>query len=593
MSAVARFDLTSVLLIVFVVASNDVQVNAADNATPLDVEQEAILREFRRFEENLLKSAESTRRIDPNRAELLQRARGLSVEKRIAAEMERVAKMLGGESARFGAAKDEQAELIASMESLLKLLQSENERDRLEEERARIEELLKQTNKLIAKQRDVRADTGRGQSTDQLQDKQQELADETGELAQKIDAQDKARNGEKSEPNEGDPKDGDNSDTESPDGQKSDGEKADGQESDGQKSDSEKPDSDPKEGDRKEGDNSDGDPKEGEPKSSDSDGQQPKDGQKSDSQQQSGDPQSQQQQGSQSQQQQGSQQQGDQQNNQQQQQQTPGREELENARQQMQQAIEELEKKQRESAGEAQDEAVAELERLKAKLEEILRQLREEEEEILLTLLEARFQQMLQLQLRVNAATVRLDKTPEEDRSGPFLTNATQLSRDQGDILLEATKALRLLQEEGSSAAFPEAVSQMCDSMRQVERRLQGADVGKTTQLIEEMIVEALEEMIVALQKELDEKQKDQQSQQGQQQQGDQEQSLVDQLAELKMIRSLQAAVNRMTEQFDNELQSRPDRTPSGDDREFLLDLARRQQRIQKITYELATKRTD
>ena len=265
-----------------------------------------------------------------------------------------------------------------------------------------------------------------------------------------------------------------------------------------------------------------------------------------------------------------------------------GQQQLQQAREEMERAIEELQKDARQKAGEAQDEAVRELERLKAELEEILRQLREEEDEIRLTMLEARFQQMLQQQLRVNAATLRLDRTPEDERTGPFLTSAAELSRDETEIVTEADRALRLLREEGSSAAFPEAVSQARDSMRQVAGRLAEADVGKTTQLVETMIVDALEELIVALQKELDDKQKQKAEQQQSQPMTPQQQALVDRLAELKLIRSLQQQVNRMTRQFDESTQGQD---LSEADRQFAADLARRQERIQQITYEMSTNR--
>ena len=105
-----------------------------------------------------------------------------------------------------------------------------------------------------------------------------------------------------------------------------------------------------------------------------------------------------------------------------------------------------------------------------------------------------------------------------------------------------------LLQEEGSSVAFPEAVEQMRDNMLEVAHRLEAADTGDTTQIIEQLIVETLEEMIFALQKEM-EKLK--------QQEGEppppgepQDPPLVDLLAELKMIRSLQNQINRLTRAY-------------------------------------------
>ena len=58
-----------------------------------------------------------------------------------------------------------------------------------------------------------------------------------------------------------------------------------------------------------------------------------------------------------------------------------------------------------------------------------------------------------------------------------------------------------LLHEEGSSVAFPEAVEQMRDDMRQVTERLAAVKVDKLTQGLEQDIIAALEETIAALDK--------------------------------------------------------------------------------------------
>src|SRR5205814_3625470 len=130
---------------------------------------------------------------------------------------------------------------------------------------------------------------------------------------------------------------------------------------------------------------------------------------------------------------------------------------------------------------------------------------------------------------------------------------AVELARNEEEISLLAAKALTLLKEEGSSVAFPEAVEQIRDDMLTIARRLERADVGEITQNIEQDTIESLKEMIEAMQKELeklkDKKQSQQQQQQQQQQQKDQK-SLVNQLAEMKMLRSLQYRVNRRTKQL-------------------------------------------
>ena len=100
--------------------------------------------------------------------------------------------------------------------------------------------------------------------------------------------------------------------------------------------------------------------------------------------------------------------------------------------------------------------------------------------------------------------------------------------------------------------------------------------------------IETLEEMILSLQQEL-EKLKEQQQQQQQQQGEQQDPPLVDTLAELKMVRSLQNQVNRLTKQIGLEITG--EQAEEADSVELLEDLSRRQQRIQEATYDLATGR--
>src|SRR5205085_2619513 len=112
-------------------------------------------------------------------------------------------------------------------------------------------------------------------------------------------------------------------------------------------------------------------------------------------------------------------------------------------------------------------------------------------------------------------------------------------------------KALSLLHEEGSSVAFPEAVDQMRDDMRQVAERLAAVKVDALTQSIEKDIIAALEETIAALDKsikDLEKKRTPPGKQAAAGQQGDM--PLVDKLAELKMIRSLQMRINTRTKRY-------------------------------------------
>jgi len=563
-------------------------------------------RDYERFEEELYKLGEATRRDDPDRADLLLRTRGESRKFGVLQQMKSIAQMLG-EGEALGEAVERQEELIAHLQTLLKLLQSEDQRDRLAQRIAEIEEDLKILNGIIGDEKDVRADTERGGDSEKLESDQEDVARDAEQLAARI-AERNARNAaEANGESSGSPSDssqsGDPSDM-------SEGEKSSGEPSESESGMSE---SDPKDNSGEPSESSEGEPSESEPSESKPSESKPSESESSEGsqsqsggqpqqsggqpqqsggqpQQSGGQPQQSggqpQQSGGQPQESGGDQQQQEASEGQDDQDQTPGREELERAIQEMEQAIEELRKQKLDNASDEQDQALAELEQLKAKLEEILRQLREEERKLFLTMLEARFQNMLRLQLQINAETVRLDKVPEDQRESRHISKATDLSRDQMENALDADRALVLLKEEGSSVAFPEAIEQMRDNMRTVAGRLEDVDTGETTQLIEQIIVETLDEMIFALQREL-EKMQQQDQQQQQQQNQDQDPPLVDVLAELKMIRSLQSQINRLTRQIG--LQVDIDQPADLDAVKLLDDLSLRQQRIQEATYDLST----
>jgi len=601
-----------------------VEPPAADGAPPkageaakpdLAQSQLQLLRDFDRFEKSLYDVGEYSRRTDPQRAELLFRARSQSQEQRILTEMQALADSLkpqpGGKLV-IGDAPEKQAEVVARMRELLKVLQSADEQDRVKRDLELFQEFLKDTNKMIGEQRDIRAETGRRDNPDRLADREKKLSEDAGKLAEKMDRHDAERLGKKSgdskeqknqpagddKPEEQQPKDS----QESPDdSQPKEGDQPSSEQKPGDmppESEGEKP-SDQKPGEEKSGDQKPGDqkpPSEQKPGEGSQQSQQSPES-PSDSKPQEGSPQQQQQQqqsGPSQPQELG--QKGEPQSQdapspqsppgEQKKPKTPGRDELEQARDQMQRAIEELLKKETETSGEAQQEALAQLQQLKAHLEEILRQLREEEKELMLASLESRLQKIRKAQTQVNAETVRLEKIPETERGDRHLDRSVALSRDQRDIVLEAEHALELLKEQGSSVAFPEALEQMRENMVTVSDRLIRGDTASTTQVIEELIVETLDEMILALQQEMDRKKDQKRQQQQQQQQDEQEPELVQKIAELKIIRTLQNQINRLTRVIGRDVEEGQARDP--DQLKLTDDLARRQKRLQQATYDLA-----
>jgi hypothetical protein len=256
----------------------------------------------------------------------------------------------------------------------------------------------------------------------------------------------------------------------------------------------------------------------------------------------------------------------------------------------MREAKQKLEEAKRKEAVEDQEAAKKELAEAIAELEEILRQLREEEIERMLAMLEARFVKMLEMQLKVYEGTKLLGKVPEGKRSNAEGIQANNLSFEEKKIVIEADKALNLLKEEGSSVAFPETVEFMREDMEQVVERLARVQVGRTTQLVEEDIIAALEEMIDALQK-AQQEMEDQKSQpQPPRPMRPQDQPLVDLIAELKLIRSLQMRVNTRTQRYARLLDDEEDPTGQATTEELvdaLHKLSDREKRLHKVTREI------
>jgi len=533
--------------------------SATRKELPLDIGQQAVLSRFDRFEKELVQMAEQLRKADPERAELLFRTHSKSQQERVIGQMRMIHELLADKNPQFGDSIQRQEGLVASLVTLLDLLQSENRISEIEAERARVKAILKNVNKMIGKEKDVRADTERGSDPSKSAKDQEGVVKDADELINKIKQQDAEKRAERASTKPA----GENTKSKDPslpeDGDsESNGPKS----SDPPDGKSEPKDSQPKDGEPSKGEPKDGEPQDGQPE----DGQNINDGQPGNGQPQSGDP-------------------GEPDN----QPKTPGREDLEEARQEMEKAIQELkEKKDRGKASRHQDEAIRQLLEAKEKLEEILRQLREEEKSLTLASLESRFRKMLSMQLLVYQETLRLDKE-SEDQSDNLSARGRQLATQEEEILQEVDKALVVLREEGSSVAFPEAVQAIREDAASIVELLDQGKAGELTQTLEQAVIEAIEEMVDALQKEM-EKKKDEEQKQSQQQQGQpQDKPLVDALSELKMLRSLQLRVNRRTRQLGRMIEG--DQAGAPELRKQFRTLSGRQLRIQRATYDLSTGR--
>lgn len=573
---------------------------AAEAAPPvadsLSIEQGRIADKYARLEQLMVRMAEIEAASNPQRAGLLRRAVEQSSERLIRQQLNATSQFLAP-PAQLSRAIEQQEKAVADLQALLELLLSENRSDRLKDDQARYREYIKEVERLLRLQRGVQGRTEGGDDPLRLKDEQAQLEQRTGELAEQMGRQENQEEHGPSRDGGGDSSKDAEPQKPSPAGKqptpgKTQDQKADRQDApDREKQDAQQrqPEDGASPGDPAEtpkpaepsaektpsqpgGRSPDSQPSESQPSQQpprpggESPDQPPQQGTPSDSapEEQSPEPPTEQ----------------------------SARKRLEAAQQRMREAEKRLEEAKRNEAVEQQEAAQRELEKAKAELEEILRQLREEEVERTLALLESRFRRMLEMQTRIYEATKKLDEIPIEKREREVDIQASRLSFDESKLVAEADKALLLLREEGSSIAFPETVDQIRDDMLQIVDRLAASKVDPITQGYEQDVIDALDEMVQALQKAQKdlEEQKQREQQQKSQPVSPDDMPLVDQLAELKMIRALQMRVNTRTQRYAELLKNPNDPIGQAENdelRESLTKLAEKQQRVFEVTRDI------
>ncbi len=527
---------------------------ALDNAQPqgnLSESQERLAEKYDRLEMLAGRLAELSRATQPRRAKLLRELVAKSREQDVPGRFDEIVAALRND--RLATAVEGQGELQTHLQQLLDLLLQEDRDRQIEAQRKRIAKYLADLKRLIRLQRGIKARTEGGDDQAHLTEDQQRTAQATGKLSEQIKETEGSQKSSDAEPSEseGDAKPGEGkpSDSKPSDGKPGDGKPGDGKPSEGKPSEGKPSEGKPSEGKPGEGKPSEG--SQGQP--SDSSAGEPSDGEPSEKGQPS----------------------------------KPAdraTKRLQQAQQRMQQAIKQLEEAQREAATEEQEKALRELEQAKAELERILRQLREEEMERMLVLLEARFRKMLAAQIAVYEQTKSLDATQAHAKEHELEIASGRLSRKEGLIVRDADRALILLREDGTSVAFPEAVEQAREDMQAVANRLAEVKLSEITQGLEEDVIAALEETLAALQQAIKELREQKASQQkGGGEPG--EQPLVDQLAELRMIRALQMRINRRTQRYGQMIEGR--QALEAELLEALDHLADREERVFRATLDL------
>ncbi len=600
--------------------------NTPASENPLANQQSAVAEQFKKLEALLLKSAELEAADNPTRAALLQQAAQLGKQTQLSDLLVRAARSL--EQKQFSQAIEDQKNSRDSLKRLLELLQSENRQDRIREQKEEVRRWIEETDRLLRLQISQRGRTEGGQENQQAAKDQAKLADKAQDILQGMkgsespNSESKNDESSKTSPKEAN-KDKPNSQSDKPiESRQPQGEKRDGDDSEN-KQQRESKDAAPKapqasppgEGNQSQGDKeqtAERSEKEENRAGSKQKQQNSREGEQSPSQgdrKQKNSPEAQPDsapaqpspseppQGNrieepQSQSEKSGQQQNSPQSNTPQDPQQRAKQRIQSAKQKMQDAQEKLEKADREGAVDKQLEAEEQLRAAIEELEEILRQMREEEIERSLAAVDTRLRKMLEMQVKVFEETKRLQAIAGDKVDRQIEIRASNLSLEERKILAESERVQLLLREEGSSVAFPEAIAQMTSDIQSVVDRLAKADIGKMTMAIEQEIITALEEMLAALAQVQKEQQQRQQQQDAQPQQtpSSGEQPLVDKLAELRLIRTLQVRVNKRTNILSEMLQDPGDPVGQAAASDILLqlrELAQRQSSVQRVTRDI------
>jgi chromosome segregation ATPase len=182
---------------------------------------------------------------------------------------------------------------------------------------------------------------------------------------------------------------------------------------------------------------------------------------------------------------------------------TPGRKNVQQAVPKQKNAAGSL--KEYKPAKQKQQDAQEDLERARDELDEALAQLRQQLQDEVLRALEERFTAMLAKQRELSVLTKVLDKSRAQVLTADSSLPASLVDRIQGvasgeqSLEVEASDALKLLEEEGSTAVFPEIVTDLQGQLREVAKECRQNLTGLAVQEHQREIEDTLELLINAL----------------------------------------------------------------------------------------------
>ena len=540
--------------------------------------QTRLARQYELLEEKLFTLYGFERDKNPTRSKLLEKAFQRSQSSATNDQLKEVVALI--ESAKLPRAQEQQEEVLDKLKDLLALLQSEDRSKRLKDEIERYQEYLKEVEKLLRLQKGLRGQAEGGSDAQRIAKSESQAAERAGNLSdqiktneEEVETEDEDFSPSDDDPENVDPPEGE--DTPAKSGEESDGEE--GKADSDNDSDQKKDGSDSQAGPQKSNDSSeDSSPdeqesSEGQPSAPEN--SQGKSGQSSDAQGQPG--------------------QSPEQTEPPAPPANPIRQRIDAAQDRMKEAQKKLQEARRDEAIEEMKEAEKEIAQAKKQLEEILRQMREEEVERTLAKLEERFRKMLEREIKVKQSTEKLSGTAKDQRSTEFDVQTGKLSTEQNAIGADAGRALLLLAEDGSSVAFLQTVEEMHQDMTQIAARLSSAKVGNFTIDLETEVIDTLNYLVASLaeaQRENEEKKDSPPPANQGTPPPPGEEPLVGEIAELKMLRSLQDRIYRRHQRYSKQLERPDDPIGASEDPELVAALKRltaKQKKLTRITQEI------
>jgi len=268
---------------------------------------------------------------------------------------------------------------------------------------------------------------------------------------------------------------------------------------------------------------------------------------------------------------------------------TPGQQNVANAGESMEQASESMggegsPSDQASQAGQQQEQAIDELEQAREDLAEAVAREREMLEAEKLAKIDKLLQDILDGQKTISIATADVhdarndDETYEREQQ----LRLGELSRGEGELAGEVEAVKTILEDDGSTAVFPQILDEVTAQLRILEQRLADRQAGPITQSVQGDVEEMLAELIASIREELAER-RQQQGGGGGQQPGGMPQPLVSSIAELKMLWRMQRRIAAKTVELDAESSDLTDEQAEVRHRH----LAERQQELERITREL------